>query len=71
MKKERLRWGVQTLIDMVEALEVPVDNLMPDRVQVHTTSKDEEMSCMFSRLSAENRETLLKMARMMELTEDN
>ena len=61
--------GVQTLIDVAEALDVPVDNLMPERVRVHATSEADEISRIFSKLNPENRETLLKMARMMELTE--
>ena len=56
-------------IDVAEALEVPVDNLMPERVRVHATSEADEISRIFSKLNPENRETLLKMARMMELTE--
>ena len=61
--------GVQTLIDVAEALDVPVDNLMPERVRVHATSEADEISRIFSKLNPENRETLLKMARMMEFTE--
>ena len=61
--------GVQTLIDIAENLEVPVDSLMPERVQVHTEPEDDEMSKLFSGLNAENKEMLLKMARMMAQNE--
>lgn len=64
-EKGEVEMGVQTLIDIAENLEVPVDSLMPERVQVHTEPEDDEMSRLFSGLNAENRETLLKMARMM------
>ncbi len=57
--------GVQTLIDIAENLQVPVDTLMPERVQVHTEPKDDEMSRLFSGLNEKNKEMLLNMARMM------
>ena len=34
-EKGEVEMGVQTLIDIAENLEVPVDSLMPERVQVH------------------------------------
>lgn len=68
-EKGTVEMGVQTLIDVAEALEVPVDNLMPDRVRVHESSEENEISRIFSKLNPGNRETLLKMARMMEFTE--
>ena len=68
-EKGTVEMGVQTLIDVAEALEIPVDNLMPERVRVHASAEENEISCIFSKLSPENRETLLKMARMMEFTE--
>lgn len=61
--------GVQTLIDVAEALAVPVNNLLPDRVRVKDTAEESEISHLFAGLSAENREMLLNMARMMVLTE--
>lgn len=69
MKKVKSEMGVQTLIDIAENLEVPVDSLMPERVQVHTEPEDDEMSRLFSGLNAENKEMLLKMARMMAQNE--
>lgn len=33
-EKGTVEMGVQTLIDVAEALEIPVDNLMPERVRV-------------------------------------
>ena len=68
-EKGTVEMGVQTLIDVAEALEVPVDNLMPERVRVHAASENDEISRIFSKLNPENRETLLKMARMMEFSE--
>lgn len=61
--------GVQALIDIAENLEVPVDSLMPERVQVHTKLEDDEMSKLFSTLNIENKEMLLKIARMMAQNE--
>ena len=43
-EKGKVEMGVQTLIDIAENLQVPVDTLMPERVQVHTEPKDDEMS---------------------------
>lgn len=43
-EKGEVEMGVQTLIDIAENLEVPVDSLMPERVQVHTEPEDDEMS---------------------------
>lgn len=68
-EKGEVEMGVQTLIDIAENLEIPVDSLMPERVQVHTESEDDEMSRLFSGLNTENREMLLKMARMMAQNE--
>lgn len=68
-EKGEVEMGVQTLIDIAENLEVPVDSLMPERVQVHTEPEDDEMSRLFSGLNTENREMLLKMARMMAQNE--
>ena len=42
---------------------------MPERVQVHTEPEDDEMSKLFSGLNAENKDMLLKMARMMAQNE--
>ena len=64
-EKGRVEMGVQTLIDIAESLNVPVDSLMPERVRVRTNPEDDEMSRIFCGLNAENKETLLKMARMM------
>ena len=66
-EKGEVEMGVQTLIDIAENLEVPVDSLMPE--QVHTEPEDDEMSRLFSGLNAENKEMLLKMARMMAQNE--
>lgn len=68
-EKGEVEMGVQTLIDIAENLEVPVDSLMPERVQIHTESEDDEMSRLFSGLNTENREMLLKMAHMMAQNE--
>jgi transcriptional regulator with XRE-family HTH domain len=68
-EKGEVEMGVQTLIDIAENLEVPVDSLMPERVQVHTEPEDDEMNRLFSGLNTENREMLLKMARMMAQNE--
>lgn len=54
-EKGEVEMGVQTLIDIAENLEVPVDSLMPERVQVHTEPEDDEMSRLFSGLNAENK----------------
>lgn len=64
-EKGKVEMGVQTLIDIAENLQVPVDTLMPERVQVHTEPKDDEMSRLFSGLNEKNKEMLLNMARMM------
>lgn len=42
-EKGEVEMGVQTLIDIAENLEVPVDSLMPERVQVHTEPEDDEI----------------------------
>lgn len=55
-EKGEVEMGVQTLIDIAENLEVPVDSLMPERVQVHTEPEDDEMNRLFSGLNTENRE---------------
>lgn len=68
-EKGEVEMGVQTLIDIAENLEVSVDSLMPERVQVHTEPEADEMSRLFSGLNAENKEMLLKMARMMAQNE--
>ena len=68
-EKGEVEMGVQTLIDIAENLEVPVDSLMPERVQIHTEPEDDEMSRLFSGLNTENREMLLKMAHMMAQNE--
>ena len=34
----KVEMGIQTLFDVAEALEVPVDKLVPDRLQVHKSS---------------------------------
>ena len=64
-EKGKVEMGVQTLIDIAENLQVPVDTLMPERVQVHTEPKDDEMSRLFLGLNEKNKEMLLNMARMM------
>ena len=68
-EKGKVEMRVQTLIDLAENLEVPVDSLMPERVQVHTKPEDDEMTKLFSTLSTENKEMLWKMARMMAQNE--
>ena len=68
-EKGEVEMGVQALIDIAENLEVPVDSLMPERVQVHTKLEDDEMSKLFSTLKIENKEMLLKIARMMAQNE--
>lgn len=68
-EKGEVEMGVQTLIDIAENLEVPVDSLMPERVQVHTKLEDDEMGKLFSTLNIENKEMLLKIARMMAQNE--
>lgn len=64
-EKGTVEMGVQTLVDIAENLQVPVDTLMPERVQVHTESEDNEMSRLFAGLSEKNKAMLLNMARMM------
>ena len=68
-EKGEVEMGVQAVIDIAENLEVPVDSLMPERVQVHTKLEDDEMSKLFSTLNIENKEMLLKIARMMAQNE--
>ena len=68
-EKGEVEMGDQALIDIAENLEVPVDSLMPERVQVHTKLEDDEMSKLFSTLNIENKEMLLKIARMMAQNE--
>lgn len=68
-EKGEVEMGVQALIDIAENLKVPVDSLMPERVQVHTKLEDDEMSKLFSTLNIENKEMLLKIARMMAQNE--
>lgn len=68
-EKGDVEMGLQTLIDIAESLGVPVDTLMPERVQVHTVLENEEMSRLFCGLNTKNREMLLTMARMMAQTE--
>lgn len=45
-EKGEVEMGVQTLIDIAENLEVPVDSLMPERVQVHTEPEDDEQAVL-------------------------
>lgn len=68
-EKGEVEMGIQALIDIAENLKVPVDSLMPERVQVHTKLEDDEMSKLFSTLNIENKEMLLKIARMMAQNE--
>lgn len=40
----KVEMGIQTLFDVAEALEVPVDKLVPDRLQVHKlTDRQQEI----------------------------
>lgn len=71
-EKGAVEMGVQTLCDIAETLEVPINALVPERLQVHTVSEDteqEELNGIFSGLNEEHRQMLLKMARMMKLEE--
>lgn len=68
-EKGKVEMRVQTLIDLAENLEVPVDSLMPERVQIHIKPEDDEMTKVFSTLSTENKKMLWKMARMMAQNE--
>lgn len=36
----KVEMGIQTLFDVAEALEVPVDKLVPDRLQVHMEEEE-------------------------------
>ena len=68
-EKGNVEMGVQALIDVAEALEVPVDNLMPDRVRVHNEpekSQQSELSRIFAGLNSHHQAMLVEMARMME-----
>lgn len=69
----RVEMGIQSLIDLAENLKVPVNDLMPERVRVDAATEDDpensEMSRLFSELGPENKEMLLKMARMMAQNE--
>lgn len=61
--------GIQTLCDIAEALEVPVDSLMPDRLRVHNEAEQDtrsELISLVQKLGLEDINALLVIARRLE-----
>ena len=61
--------GIQTLSDIAEALEVPVDSLMPDRLRVHNEAEQDtrsELISLVQKLGLEDINALLVIARRLE-----
>lgn len=66
----KVEMGIQTLFDVAEALEVPVDKLVPDRLQVHMEEEEKsrrELLAIVGSLGTEDVETLLMVARRFEV----
>ena len=58
----KVEMGIQTLFDVAEALEVPVDKLVPDRLQVHMEEEEKsrrELLAIVGSLGTEDVEALL------------
>ena len=67
----RVEMGVQALCDIAESLEVPVNDLVPDRLQVHRADeKQQELDSIFTELSEEKKTQLLQMARWLRFEEN-
>lgn len=70
-EKGKVEMGVQALCDIAESLEVPINDLLPDRLQVHRADEaQQELDGIFTELSEESKTQLLKMARWLRF-EDN
>ena len=66
----KVEMGIQTLFDEAEALEVPVDKLVPDRLQVHMEEEEKsrrELLAIVGSLGTEDVEALLMVARRFEV----
>lgn len=66
----KVEMGIQTLFDVAEALEVPVDKLVPDRLQVHMEEEEKsrrELLEIVGSLGTEDVEALLMVARRFEV----
>lgn len=65
----KVEMGIQTLFDVAEALEVPVDKLVPDRLQVHMEEEKSrrELLAIVGSLGTEDVEALLMVARRFEV----
>ena len=66
----KVEMGIQTLFDVAEALEVPVDKLVPDRLQVHMEEEEKsrrELLAIVGSLGTEDVEALLMVARRFEV----
>ena len=67
----RVEMGVQALCDIAESLEVPVNDLVPDRLQVHRADENQqELDSIFTELSEEKKTQLLQMARRLRFEEN-
>ena len=67
----RVEMGVQALCDIAESLEVPVNDLVPDRLQVHRADESQqELDSIFTELSEEKKTQLLQMARWLRFEEN-
>ena len=67
----RVEMGVQALWDIAESLEVPVNDLVPDRLQVHRADENQqELDSIFTELSEEKKTQLLQMARWLRFEEN-
>ena len=67
----RVEMGVQALGDIAESLEVPVNDLVPDRLQVHRADENQqELDSIFTELSEEKKTQLLQMARWLRFEEN-
>ena len=67
----RVEMGVQALCDIAESLEVPVNDLVPDRLQVHRADENQqELDSIFTELSEEKKTQLLQMARWLRFEEN-
>lgn len=67
----RVEMGLQALCDIAESLEVPVNDLVPDRLQVHRADENQqELDSIFTELSEEKKTQLLQMARWLRFEEN-
>ena len=66
----KVEMGIQTLFDVAEALEIPVDKQVPDRLQVHMEEEEKsrrELLAIVGSLGTEDVEALLMVARRFDV----